>query len=268
MPPLNVLDGPERDGRYLQTLQRLLGIYEMELHPALDEASSLVSEALRADKVDVFLYDAASDTLVAMGTSDTEMGREQHRAGLNRQPVANNGPAVRVFQTGTPYLHGRIEEDPYQPRGMIQRLGVRSELDVPLEVSGQRRGIVQADSRQPDFFTERDLAFLTAVAGWIGVVTHRAELFEQATIEAGRRAERRFADDIARITRREREVATLVAEGLSNAEIAERLVLVEGTVANHIEHILRKLELRNRAQIAAWTVERGLYRSGDESADA
>jgi DNA-binding CsgD family transcriptional regulator len=203
-----------------------------------------------------------------MGTSDTEMGREQHRAGLNRQPVANNGPAVQAFQTGRPYLNGRIDEDLDQPRGMIHRLGIRSEIDVPLEVVGERRGIVQADSHQSDFFTDRDLQFLTAVAGWIGMVTHRAELFERATVEAGRQAERRFADDIARITRREREVASLIAEGLSNAEIAQQLVLAEGTVANHLEHILRKLGLRNRVQIATWTVERGLYRSGAEAAEA
>src|SRR5215210_2414319 len=90
--------------RLLETLQRLLGIQAPELRPALDHACNLVAEALRADKVDVFLHEAASDSLVAMGTSDTEMGREQHRAGLNRQPIANNGPSVQVFQTGMPYL--------------------------------------------------------------------------------------------------------------------------------------------------------------------
>src|SRR5690349_15575604 len=103
--------GEDGSGRLLQTLQRLLSIQAPELRPALDAASTLVNEALGADKVDVFLYEAASDSLVAMGTSDTEMGREQHRAGLNRQAVANNGPSVTVFQTGTPYLHGRIDED-------------------------------------------------------------------------------------------------------------------------------------------------------------
>jgi two-component system, OmpR family, sensor kinase len=263
MPSPDLADGEGGDGRLLQTLQRLLGIQAPELRPALDAASTLVNEALGADKVDVFLYEAASDSLVAMGTSDTEMGRQQRRAGLDRQPVANNGPAVQAFQTGTPYLRGRIDQDPDQPRGMIHRLGIRSEMDVPLEVAGQRRGIVQVDSQQPDLFTERDLQFLTAVAGWIGMVTHRAELFERATVEAGRQAERRFADDIARITRREREVASLIAEGLTNAEIAERLVLAEGTVANHLEHILRKLGLRSRTQLAVWAVERGLYRSGE-----
>src|SRR5688572_7189004 len=147
--------------RLLETLQRLLSIQTPELRPSLDQASDLVATALNADKVDVFLYEAESDSLVAMGTSDTEMGHAQHRAGLNRQPVANNGPAVAVFQTGEPYLNGAADQDPDQLKGMVRRLEVCSELDVPLDVNGQRRGIVQADSRQRDFFNQRDLHFLT-----------------------------------------------------------------------------------------------------------
>ena len=69
------------------------------------------------------------------------------------------------------------------------------------------------------------------------------------------------------ITRRQREVAILIARGLSNAEIAEQLTLTPGTVANHVENILRRLTLRSRTSIAVWAVERGLYRSVRESSD-
>jgi DNA-binding CsgD family transcriptional regulator len=54
------------------------------------------------------------------------------------------------------------------------------------------------------------------------------------------------------LSSREREVALLVAEGLSNRDIAERLVLSERTAQNHVQHILTKLGFVNRAQIAAW----------------
>jgi non-specific serine/threonine protein kinase len=57
---------------------------------------------------------------------------------------------------------------------------------------------------------------------------------------------------------REREVAGLVARGLTSREIAERLVLGERTVETHVDHIRAKLGVRSRAQIAAWAVERGL----------
>jgi NarL family two-component system response regulator LiaR len=63
------------------------------------------------------------------------------------------------------------------------------------------------------------------------------------------------------LSERELEVLRLIAAGLSNAEIAERLVLVEGTVANHVEAILNRLNFKSRTQVAVWAVERGLYRS-------
>lgn len=58
---------------------------------------------------------------------------------------------------------------------------------------------------------------------------------------------------------RELEVAALVAQGMTNAEIAETLVISTGTAANHVNHILAKLGFGSRAQIAAWMTERGLH---------
>jgi DNA-binding CsgD family transcriptional regulator/DNA-binding MarR family transcriptional regulator len=54
------------------------------------------------------------------------------------------------------------------------------------------------------------------------------------------------------LTPREREVAALLAEGLTNSEIARRLVISRKTVAVHVSHILAKLEMSSRTQVAAW----------------
>ncbi len=59
------------------------------------------------------------------------------------------------------------------------------------------------------------------------------------------------------LTRREREVSGLVARGLTNREIAERLFLSERTAENHVQHILTKLGLSNRSQLAVWATTRG-----------
>jgi len=123
---------------------------------------------------------------------------------------------------------------------------------------------LQVDSATPGSFSQRDLDVLGAVAGWIGLIMHRTELVERLTSEAEQRGRRQAGDEVARITRRQQEIAILLAEGLSNAAIAERLVLSEGTVANHIEHILRRLGLQSRTQVAVWAVERGLYRSDQD----
>jgi non-specific serine/threonine protein kinase len=57
---------------------------------------------------------------------------------------------------------------------------------------------------------------------------------------------------------RESEIAALVAQGRSNREIAATLYISERTAANHVQHILDKLGLHTRAEIAAWAARRGL----------
>jgi pimeloyl-ACP methyl ester carboxylesterase/DNA-binding CsgD family transcriptional regulator len=68
----------------------------------------------------------------------------------------------------------------------------------------------------------------------------------------------RSQDDRPVLTDRELEVAGLVAEGLTNHAIAARLSVAPRTVESHVENIRRKLEVRSRAQIAAWVTERRL----------
>lgn len=61
------------------------------------------------------------------------------------------------------------------------------------------------------------------------------------------------------LTPREREVAALVAKGLANREIAQRLVITERTAEGHVQSILNKLGFNSRVQVAAWAVSQGLH---------
>ena len=57
---------------------------------------------------------------------------------------------------------------------------------------------------------------------------------------------------------RQREVAVLIAQGLSNAEIGQQLTITVGTAANHVEAVLRRLGVSGRVQVATWAIAQGL----------
>ena len=84
--------------------------------------------------------------------------------------------------------------------------------------------------------------------GWLG---HSDAAAEQAQVADS-------DETVTVLTGRELDVLKLVAQGLSNAEIARRLVLSEHTVHRHLANILRKLGLSSRAAAAAWGVRTGL----------
>jgi DNA-binding CsgD family transcriptional regulator/tetratricopeptide (TPR) repeat protein len=120
---------------------------------------------------------------------------------------------------------------------------------------------------QKDFEkSEREFASARLVIDRLGANVQEESLrtdFVQATLRnlpTGQipSKRRREAETFGGLTPREREVARLVAEGKSNREIAETLVLSERTAENHISNILMKLGFTSRAQVAVWAVDKGL----------
>jgi non-specific serine/threonine protein kinase len=86
--------------------------------------------------------------------------------------------------------------------------------------------------------------------------TLEAALVSDSARPAHTPARPRPASDV--LTRREREVAALLARGCTNRQIAQALVIAEGTVGVHVEHILAKLGLYSRRQVAEWAAAHGL----------
>jgi two-component system, OmpR family, sensor kinase len=248
--------------RLLTTLERLLEIDPADLDSSLDQAAQALAEVLGADKVDAFLHESTTSTLVARGTSDTPMGRLQQSLGLDRLPIANGGRTVEVFITGTPRLSQRVDDDREELRGIRKGLGVRSQILVPLIVANQRRGVLLASSAKPQLFTERDLRFLGTVATWVGVVAHRAELANQAATQATEQGRRMAAD----------ELITILAHDLRNhltplaarAHLVRRRAEREGHPlylrdAQQLEHSLERLDRLIGELLDTARLEQGIF---------
>lgn len=116
-------------------------------------------------------------------------------------------------------------------------------------------------------FAEETLArdaFQSGVSGYLLKGTSRNEICDSiALVASGHKIFRdeifsslesgnRMAPDISNLSKRETEIAGLIADGCSNREIADRIFLSEGTVKNHITSILSKLDLTQRTQIAVF----------------
>lgn len=186
---------PYTDAR-LRTLESLLRIEATELKTALDQAADLLAAPLGAEKVDVFLLDPAAVTLVALGTSATPLGAKQKALGLDRLPVANGGRAVQVQATGEPFLSADSRGDPDEVRGLVEALGVRSAMMLPVAIPGKPRGVLSFVTTQPNRWNEEDLAFGLAVASWVGHVAHRAQLVEALRATAVAQGRRAAAEEI------------------------------------------------------------------------
>ena len=245
----------ERLAEYSATLQNLLAGDSQRLVPALIQASPLVASTVGADLVDAFLYNPPSDALITVSTPHSQLAERQHQRRLDALPLSEGGLVAKVFREGSTYLTGRADEDPSERQDIVRHLGLASLIFCRIQTQNQPVGVLRAASTHAEQFASSDVTFIEAVARWAGLVAGQEALAGQAQVQ--RKHERASYLQLRRITARELEVATLVAEGLTNDEIAARLVVSTGTVSNHVEHILRKLNFSRRVQIATWIVRQG-----------
>jgi DNA-binding CsgD family transcriptional regulator len=190
------------------------------------------------------------ESLLALDVAPAEIRRRVLEGWLGPHP---SGPSLRAHAAGLLALaegdHAGaaaalgavlVEPDPCLARPIVGTL--RTALAEALLGTGDRAGALVAVRRalEDDF------------ARWPGVRKDRAEALHRRLQGVG--AARVVGGEL---TAREREVAALVAEGLTNGQLAERLFISPKTAAVHVSNILAKLGLSTRAEIAAWAVRHG-----------
>jgi DNA-binding NarL/FixJ family response regulator len=126
---------------------------------------------------------------------------------------------------------------------------IPSQLDIVESVEAGASGFILKDATIEDF-----LGTLRSVAGGAKVLPSplAGSLFSHVIDYALKKGKGRLANAV-RMTKREREIISLIAEGLSNKEIARRLNVATYTVKSHVHNILEKLALHSRLQIAMFT---------------
>ena len=182
--------------RLLRSLEQLIRIPTGELQVAMLQAADLLAEALRADKVDVFLHDPARESLAAICSSNQPLSALQRSLGLDVLPIANGGRVVWVYQHWQSFRSGNLQQDPEELKGVKEGLGIRSKLGVPFAIDGRRRGMIMIASLQEDFFSDEDLQYAEAMAQWIGILGHRAELAEESRRNAAEHSRRAVAEEL------------------------------------------------------------------------
>ena len=215
---------------------------ELELARSRPEpALALVDRLIAATGIDAGDHARVPGLALARGRVLAALGR--HDDALASFAAARDG----AITLGNPPLRWRAHLARYAVlRSLGRRAGATSELAAAHETAA-----VYADGIADDAIRE---SFLRRVT----------ERFPPLPRPSPRQA---ATAAFGGLTRRERDVAALIAAGHTNREIGEALFMSERTAATHVGNILGKLGLKTRAQVAAWAQEHGLTASGDGQAD-
>jgi predicted ATPase/class 3 adenylate cyclase/DNA-binding CsgD family transcriptional regulator len=194
---------------------------------------------------------------------DLESARSRIRTALSR--AAELSDALRIQEGLALAALVAVEESRTVPALRLAAAAIAlRETDV-----GRRKGFVweRTFDAQMEGFGERVHPDERLKESARGRGMSRAQAVDYALTEIlqsshGPAVEPAVPVDMGSLTRREQEVAKLVASGLTNRQIADRLFISERTAEDHVEHIRNKLNVRSRTEVATWAVQRGLDPGG------
>ena len=164
----------------------------------------------------------------------------------------------RVYDRGVSERMDTAVDDPdvYQP--LARPMNTRNALFVPLLSGGKSIGVIVATNKQggDEKFSVDDLRLAETFAARCAPAVRRA--MEPADDSAVARGGQRAVRAQLGLTGRELEVLRLVAHGMSDAQVADRLVVSQRTVHSHLRSVYRKLGVESRSAAASWAFKNRL----------
>ena len=215
--------------------------------------------------LDVLGENRLESTLLLELLGEAEIGQSQVEAAAERgRKLAELGSTLdcRVMLAGGERLRGRAlaaASDPAAKGYLHAALREFARLEMPFEAARTRLLLAQAlRGLDPEVAEVEARAALAVFENLGAIADSEATTTVLREIEVKTRKRTGETSDLAGLTQREVEVLRLVAQGLSDKEIAARLVLSRHTVHRHVHSILTKLDLQSRAAAAAYAARHGL----------
>ena len=186
---------------------------------------------------------------LACGQADAASGSASRLDALAARDI---GDALTGYVRLAEGMVAAAAADPHAPDALRRAVRLFAAARLPLEQARAQVALVQAIAESDPGVALAEARQAAETFAWLGAT---GELDRIATLlrSLGGRANSVPRTDVM-LTRRERDVLSLLAEGMSNPEIAGRLFLSRKTVAHHVSNVLAKLGVRNRAAAAAWFV--------------
>ena len=190
---------------------------------------------------------ALAELQLACGQSEAAFGSATRLAEMTIRDI---GDALTGYARLTEGLVAAAAEDPDAPHALRTAVRLFAAARLPLEQARAQVALAQAVAASDPGVALAEARHAAETFAWLGASAELDRTSALLRILGGRPIPVPRAD--GQLTGRERDVLSLVAEGLSNPEIAERLFLSRKTVAHHVSNVLAKLGVRNRAEAATW----------------
>ncbi len=235
--------GPVRDSKHRMSSQHLMLAARRGDRAAAEARFAEVLTESRADCGDELV--AAVDAVLNAGIDVTEVLTRFEEATFDQLP-ADLVTAARMIIAGAQADHAAVLAA-FDDTTLERIRGIPAPLRASLHLVRARAYAAHSRTAEAREQAEKARSRLDRWPGWrrdqVDAMLQRLDAAEASDGE---------------LTPREREVAALLAEGLSNSEVARRLYISPRTAAVHVSNILTKLGMSSRTEIAAWAVRNGL----------